>query len=896
VRRPRRLFTGLLLLVLVTGGALLAWRFLGEEDAAGLGRRKRAPAAGAVAASDARATGVERELEARSAEAGAPPDAVGDVAIEPTPESGVPVVVVARGSGEPQPFALVTRIEFPWDERADASSHRDVGWLLDHLGRRFRADARGFVRIPPSAGRLELFARVGALAGYAPLDACEVKPRDDAPPKRIEVAPLADLRVRVVDPGGSPVPDVPFQVVGDGGGRMLPSIFAQGEATGPDGLAELRGASLLIDDGVPSGGLLVVVNLPLRRPLSLRVARAELDGTPRTLVMPATGSVELVLVDEHGDVPAIDEASGIVLLRGPRRGSMTAEEQRLQIGDVKEVTFRVGRAPVPFVELGDWIEADVDFGVRGRGYVQAAGPTVAGTAVRIDVPIRANANVVAVLGRVVDPEGRPIAERELRGNYSLVSGNINCGGCEVVRTHADGSFELPVRGSDDDSPPPVWNSMKLVLAIVRPGGGFDFQHEFELDGEFARHGDDLGTIVLAPVPLVASGVVVDESGAPVEHVRVGLVQKSEVDPRFQLPSNPPVFNTTWDQYAARSGADGNFAIRGDPGRGVFGLAVNEDRYLPLPPLPIELGATGLRIVVARPAALLAHVLLDPGVPPDFVLGRIRVPRDGDASHDVEQWRAPDERGDLRFELLPPRPAQVVIRAHCFGSPQVEIARFDAIPLTAGERTVDPRLQAIDLRGRFLVTHLVVVDPDGQPVRDVTVRAVLDSSADGSRDESEEQTALELGGGDLVTTGTPPSIEVEAAGFRPQRTPLNPPETRVTLRRGLEVVFELDPSIPELPESCFYVVSLAPGDFLESADDAPTASFAHDSARSLRVERPGDCAVQLWLARYFNRHALGMNELKSGRVRVRVEDSDTVTKLRVTATPADVKATLADLGL
>jgi hypothetical protein len=884
------------LLVLVTGGALLAWRFLGESDAVGLERRTRAPTAGAAAASDARAIGVERDLAARSAEAGAAPDAAGDVAIEPTQESGVPVVVVARGSGEPQPFALVTRIESPRDDRADARSHRDVGWLLDHLGRRFRADARGFVRIPPSAGYLELFARVGALAGYAPLDAGEVRPRDDAPPKRIEVAPLADLRVRVIDPGGSEVPGVPIWIAGDGGGVLLPSILGQPGTTGPDGQVELRGASLLIDDGVPPGGLLVGVDLPLRRPLSLRVARAELDGTPRTLVLPATGSVELVLVDEHGDVPAIDAPSWVVLLRGPRRGSMTPEEQLLQIGPDTAVKFQAGRAPIPFVELGEWIEADLDLGVRGRGCVQAAGPTVAGTAVRIDVPIRANANVVTVRGRVVDGDGKPIAERELSSSYVLVSGNCTSGGSDSARTHADGSFEIGVRGPEDSSPPPHWSSMKLVLSIVRPGGGFDFQHEFELDGEFARHGGDLGTILLAPAPLLASGVVVDESGAPAEHVRIDLVQKSGADPGLGIPSNRSDFDTTREQFAANSGADGSFAILGDPGRGIFGLAVEKDLYLPPPPIPIEPGATGLRIVVARPAALLAHVLVDPGVPPNFVLGRIRVPLDGDASHDVEEWRTPDERGDLLFKDLPARPAQVEIRVDCFGSPQETIARFDSIPLTAGERTVDPRLQAIDLRGRVQVTHLVVVDPDGQPVRDVTVRAVLDASADGSRDEFKAQTQLELGVGDLVTTGTPPSIEVEAAGFRPQRTPLNPPETRIKLRRGLEVVFELDPSISELPESCFYLVSLAPGDFLESAEDAATASFAHDSARSIRVERPGDCAVQLWLARYFDRRSLGMNELKSGRVRVQVEDSETATRLRVAATPADVKATLADLGL
>jgi hypothetical protein len=896
MRRPRRLVAGLLLLVLVTGAALLAWRFLGEGDTAGLERRKSAPAAGAAAASDARATGVDRDLAARSAEAGAAPDAAGDVAIEPTPESGVPVVVVARGSGEPQPFALVTRIEFPWDDRADARPHRDFGWLLDHLGRRFRADARGFVRIPPSTGHLDLFARVGALAGYAPLDAGEVKPRDDAPPKRIEVTPLADVRVRVVDPSGSPVPGVPIWVVGDGGGGVLPSILCQPEATGPDGQVELRGASLLIDDAVPPGGLLVSVDLPLRRPLSLRIARAELDGTPRTLVMPATGSVELVLVDEHGNVPAIDAPSSVVLLRGPRRGSMTPEEQLLQIAPDTAVKFQAGRAPIPFVELGDWIEADLDLDVYGRGYVQAAGPTVAGTTVRVDVPIRANANVVAVRGRVVDAEARPIAERVLRGSYGLVSGNINMGGCQVVRTLADGSFVIPVRGDEDVSPPPVWSSMKLVLSIERPDGGFDFQHEFEPDGEFACHGGDLGTIVLTAAPLLASGVVVEESGAPAEHVRIHLVQKRGADPGLGIPSNRSDFDTTWDQFAARRGADGSFAILGDPGRGTFGLAVDKDRYLPPPPIPIEPGATGVRIVVARPAALLAHVLVDPGVPPNFVLGRIRVPIDGDASHDVEEWRTPDERGDLLFKDLPARPAQVEFRTDCFGTPQEPIARFDSIPLTAGERTVDPRLQAIDLRGRFQVTHLVVVDPDGQPVRNVIVRPNADSSGDRGTDGSAEATELELGVGDLVTTGTPPSIEIEAEGFRSQHAALDPPQTRITLRRGLEVVVDLDPSIPGLPESCFYVVSLAPGDFKESTEDAATASFQHDSARSIRAGRPGDCAVQLWLARYFDRRTFGMNELKSGRVQVRVEDSDTATKVRVTATPADVKATLAELGL
>jgi hypothetical protein len=895
VRRRRRPAAVLPLIALVAGVAWFAWRFIHGESGADLERRARASDAKVETASDARPPAGERDLAARSAEASPAPTAASDVAIEPTPDHGVPVVVVACGSGEPQPFALVTRIEPPWDERADARSHRDANWLLDHLGRRFRADARGLVRIPPSAGRLDLFARVGALAGYAQLAPGEVKARDDVPPKRIEVAPLADLRVRVVDPGGSPVAGVPLEVVGDGGGQVIPWTPGACESMAPDGIAEVHGASLLIDDDVKPDGLLVYVSLPLRHPVSLRLARAELDGTPRTLVVPATGSVELVLVDEHGSVPAIDDSRSVLLLRAPRRGSMTKEEHALQIGTDAEVTFRSGRALLPFVELGDWIEADLDFGAHGCGFVQAPGPTVAGATVRVEVPILPNSETVVIRGRVVDAEGKAIAERRLGVNYEMRSATWSVGGGGGQTTSADGSFEVALR-KGVMLPPPVWSSMKLALVIERPAGGREFQHELELDGEFARHGGDLGTVALERAPLLASGVVVDESDAPVEHVRVHLVQTRAADPRYRAPPNWPDFSASREEFTARSGADGSFTIVGDPGRGTFGLAVDDDRYLSPPPTPFEPGATDLRLVVARPAALLAHVLVDPGVPPGFVMGTIRVPRDGDASHDVTQWLCSDERGNLLFEHLPPRPAQVKVWAGGFGAPKQLIAHVDEIPLTAGERTIDPRLQTIDLRGRFQAIHLVVVDPDGQPIRNVVVRPNPDASDDGDANGSNESRELDSGVEDVVTTGALPPIEVEAEGFRSQRAELTRPETRITLRRGLEVVVELDPSLPALPESCFYSISLARGDFSESIDSDSARPLAPGSERSFRVDRPGDCGVQLALARYIDRRSFGINELKSGRTRIQVEDSESATRVRVTATPEDVKARLAELGL
>ena len=890
-RRPTAL---LLLLVLVAGAAFFVWRFLGDRDAVGLDRSRRAPTVDAAASSDGQPPAGERELAARSADGNAPPPVASDVAIEPTPEHGVPVVVVAHGSGEPQPFALVTRIESPWDDRADAHSHRDVNWLLDHLGRRFRADERGFVRIPPSAGRLELFARVGALAGCATLAPGEVKARDDTPPKRIEVAPLADLRVRVVDPEGSPVAGVPLLVIGEGGGRTLSSILDKCESTAPDGLAEVRGASLLIDDGAPPGGLLVRVQLQLRHPVSLQVARAELDGKPRTLVMPATGSVELVLVDEHGNVPAVDDSEWFTLLRAPRRGSMPTEEEQLRIGDEISVRFESGRAQIPFVELGDWVEAEVDCGVHGDAFVQAEGPTIAGSSARIDVLLHADPHAVAFHGRAVDPEQQPVAHRALSGTFRWIAPDEPNSVSFSATTGADGAFEFSLKTPEESRPGRQWTATKLVLTIDRTDGGFDLARGLEPDVELARRGGELGTVVFERPPLLASGVVVDDDGEPVQHVSITLTQKGAA--LVPIPGHESDFNVVFPAFSTRSEADGTFTILGHPGRGVFGLSVVDDRYLSPPPIPIEPGATGVRIVVSRPATLLAHVLLDPGVPPKILEGWICVPHGGDAGRDLEEWLVPNARGDLLFENLPPRPAAVEIRADCFGSRQELIARFDAIPLTAGERTVDPRMQAIDLRGRFQSTHLVVVDPDGEPVQNVIVRAKLDSSGDGSQDVRADPASLEFGVDDLVTTGTPPLIDVEAKGFLTQRAALTPPQTRITLRRGLEVVVELDPSLPVLPESCFYAITLTPGSFTEDAGAARDFLIVKDSAPSMRVERPGDFTAQLWLGRYMNRTSFGMNELKSGRAQLRIEDSESATKIHLTATAAEVKATLTDLGL
>src|SRR5262249_57308412 len=121
------------------------------------------------------------------------------------------------------------------------------------------------------------------------------------------------------------------------------------------------------------------------------------------------------------------------------------------------------------------------------------------------------------------------------------------------------------------------------------------------------------------------------------------------------------------------------------------------------------------------------------------------------------------------------------------------------------------------------------------------------------------------------------------------------KTGTALRRGCAVVVELDAAAPALPESCFYAVSLLPGDFESGVDDTALHSVAPDQPCEFRLERPGGHCLQLWLVGYISRRSLGWNELETGRAKVAIGENDADAKLRVTVTAADVKAKLAELG-
>ncbi|MEW6072857.1 MAG: carboxypeptidase-like regulatory domain-containing protein [Planctomycetota bacterium] len=782
-----------------------------------------------------------------------PPTATGGertVAAEPTrpPAAARPLegplaegreILVRRGTTEePASGAEVRSVDewtlrSAWDEDSMTLSVDGFELLLAEHARRFRADENGRVLVPTDACLVE--GRVDELLGLVDASC------DDSAPLLLRLFP--QLSVRVVDEARTPQPGIP---VGLRFGAEESHEYRGSVATqAPHGIAVLSyiGAMAWMEGGT---SLRVGLAVPLPEPVEATLDAANPPIAPIELVLPAFGFLEVHLIRLEDEEPAKGIVVSLLLPRPPEEieGDPLEEEfpewrdsrryQRFVAG-----LFAPGedtrRLPVG---LGLDLEVEARSPAGEEGVRRAVcGPSLAGGVVRVEIALEELEPVL--VGRIVDEEGRPLAATRFAAKLRTVGSGYSGTSGTDVRTDGEGRFRYVLRGRRF-----VEGTRTLTLVPAIPPGAESTTEprevRLDLSVVLPPGKRDVGDLVLAPVPLLVAGRVVDELGSALAEARVSLAIEDRPDERFPLRWIP-----AGGVEPTRTDGEGRFEIRGIPDReGPLGLQAEHELHATGETVRFPPGDREAVVVLARGGRIEGRILLDPEAP------EVRVEAGAEsADSDGRRSAIPDADGAFDVPSLRPGFYRVSVRLRRSDTIVREVPGVEVRP---GEVTVDPRLAAVDLRGSLRRFVLAIVDPAGSPISDVWAS----HGAPGAGEEARGFASAREDGRVEIETHLPTvDIQLEAPGFRTTRLADVTSDQTVALLPAPAVRLVLaDPAV--VPgEGHALLVELLPTASLERSRSNPVAFDARGEAL---VWAPGTGPHRLQLL--FTRSA----DVRSGR--------------------------------
>lgn len=588
-----------------------------------------------------------------------------------------------------------------WGRFGGGSRHVAVGLIA--RGTKRVTDDLGETMLPGAPWRIAVAARAKDRVGFAELD----RGRGE----ELVVALVSDepIAVLVVDPTGEPRAKAPVIVMQSGGNRERGGngVLWSGE-TDDEGLARVPYFRLHVREGLGTE-FLAFLAVPLDRPEFAAFVAEPLPKDPIRLTMPATGWVELSVVDP--DQRPLDSALRVWVR--PKRGDGKQQVAILPKGfeaggwfDAAMATKPRGATSVRLgpIGLGLELRAGMRFTDRGRGGERIEGPWFAGPRAHDQVVTTTLVTpdwLAIVRGRVIDPSGAPHAAGRLPCQVRDTRRPWFDGGLEL---DADGRFELGVRVDQAVTP-------EASLEIVeRHADGTCAAGLAPLPGFAANARLAIGEVRLAEVQPLARGRVIDERGEPVRRARV-QVQVSFDGQRFL------------DGGLARNGVaeDGSFLLFGVPPSGALRIAASAEDHLP-EFLPLVAAGTRLEVTLQRAVDMRFVVQVPAGMPQQALSAELRAQ---DGQKRGFELRVRGDNAGFVAEDLPRGSYDLAILLRNFAGDLRTVRAINVHPdLDRAQRTV-----TVDLRDALHAYAIEVVGAGS--VVDEAVRGVLVTRAAGA---------------------------------------------------------------------------------------------------------------------------------------------------------------------
>jgi len=531
------------------------------------------------------------------------------------------------------------------------------------------------------------------------------------------------IRVRVVDESGTPLPGIDVEIICRISGNE--GEWASETSRAPDGIAlfdfeklSKRLEQLTLMKLEPT--LLARADIPSPLPITVEFENGLQDGSALYLVLASTGSVVVRVLDAEGDL-FLGDAS-VYFWWAPAEERLREPDGAMRRVGRHHRSTTDGTARVDGIGLGVVLSFTVwSEGLEGGSLDNVAGPESAGDERIVDLQLGPPRPVIrfqalrlhgaSLSGTRFDAQfiRLPAAgEVGLRPSPSPhhERGTTDLAGHARLLTSAhtwtvDRELDVVFRGTD--GPPnddPEWRIATVPLPRdVGPSTTID-----------------LGVIRARPVPVLAEGVVVDESGAPLPGV----------DLRFlEIYGGERKDSKNLRDGRIKSDEDGRFRLRGTRAPAALGVSAYIEGFDSLRSFDLPVGSRNVvlemkRKIVVEPeptGQIALELKMEPGTP--FLRLGLYWKSPG-ASHSTEC--PPAGVGPFELKNLPPGSYSVWIKSR---DGHIKFGRVDNVVVAAGETTRDPRLLPLDLTDAFRTVEIQLVHPSGTPLHKARPTIILD---------------------------------------------------------------------------------------------------------------------------------------------------------------------------
>lgn len=367
----------------------------------------------------------------------------------------------------------------------------------------------------------------------------------------------------------------------------------------------------------------------------------------------------------------------------------------------------------------------------------------------------------------------------------------------------------------------------------------------------AAHDDD------ARVPLLVSGIVVDDRNEPIRGAGVTILAESRGDER-------PVRL----QGVGFSDGSGRFEVRRKEERVRLLASAVRQGYFEGEPVAFERGAADVKIVLVRAGVVAGRIVLDPGIPMDALKIQLRDPDLPGSRRLVDSaWRD----GEFSFDHLRNSSATLSVHLDSMKSPLLEV---ESIRVRKIGEARDPRLDPLDLRGTLEQVTIEVQDDAGKKCS--WARVVLSDPTGRFEDRS---GVTQDGTLTVLAPRTPYDVDVDLDGWRRAHLDGTLGSQLVRLRRGIPVRVILDGS-DELPPAPYRLAIALFADVRppRSGDDG-MGTFAVGRGATFLSSLPGRHEVGWYIDG--GRRQSYLTGIPRTTVQLRDEDDEQVIHLELT---------------
>lgn len=642
-------------------------------------------------------------VDRRSAHSAAANSAAPRPLVQP---DGLRLVVLASETREPIPGAVVRVWECPSDEWGITRNYDSwIGPSLErHMiekGSEYATDERGEVDLPPSRRLRFVTARSGDRAEFQRFQPTDRGAAELVLPRRHSIT------VRVLDERRAPRAHVGVVMAGcsDDQGFWRTTTDERGECRIDD--VEMLWEEYGADMADP---IAIFAGVPCLPRVEEWIDPQRLPGGVVELVLPATGSMVVHIVDERGQtVPLSGDVTWASWTESTRGRPRFASE-----GAIAHTELVDGVARIDDVGLGLRLAVEADVQGTGDVWIEIAGPTLVNEVVTVSIPFAPDHTLL--LARVVDEQGHPFANREFDWRRILDDGvAIQASGRDTLRTDSEGRFRWTLRRSAADTGASTHRTGFLCEVAE---GEVRTQAVVRFPLEIGTAVTDLGDILATRRGPLVRGRVVDGSDRGVPGIHV--LPRLHDGVGFQDAE-------TFD--AQTTDSEGRFAMFGPclaldlrvhaEGAGIVDPQIAK--------VPCRDGTVEVTLHARSFGDLEGSALVDHDAGDELVVrfeGRVDSNRPDAPAREPDEanwWRAGD-RICFRFEGLEPGLGRVSFLGSDPTAPYVVV---DDVEITGGEVSRPASLVDVDLRGKLAkrtpedaptgTIEFTVVDTGGRPI-------------------------------------------------------------------------------------------------------------------------------------------------------------------------------------